>query len=179
MASVSLIPTEPQADQADALASRLAEPRTAAAVSTLLDHAELLALLVSGLDGLVSRSDTITDSLADGVSELRAVSEPARVNAAQLAATAKQFSALAPALLEKLPVLEALLGSDLADPKVIELASMASRAVIKGAAQADRSDLKVTGIVGLLRALKDPDVSRALAFVISITKALGKELDNA
>jgi uncharacterized protein YjgD (DUF1641 family) len=148
------MPTEPQADQAHALAKRLAEPRTAAAINTLLDHADLLALLISGLDGLVSRSDTITESLADGVSELRAVSEPTRVNAAQLVATAKQLSALAPPLIEKLPVLEALLGSDLAD-------------------------LKVTGVVGLVRALRDPDVSRALGFVLSIAKALGKELDNA
>jgi hypothetical protein len=179
VASVSLMPTEPQADQAHALAERLAEPRTAAAINTLLDHADLLALLISGLDGLVSRSDTITESLADGVSELRAVSEPTRVNAAQLLATAKQLTALAPPLVEKLPVLEALLGSDLADPKVIELASMASRAVIKGAEQADRNDLKVTGVVGLLRALRDPDVSRALGFVLSIAKALGKELDSA
>jgi len=179
VASVSLMPTEPQADQTHALAKRLAEPRTAAAINTLLDHADLLALLISGLDGLVSRSDTITESLADGVSELRAASEPTRVNAAQLAATAKQLSALAPPLLEKLPVLEALLGSDLADPKVIELASMASRAVAKGAEQADRNGLKVTGVVGLLRALRDPDVSRALGFVLSIAKALGKELDNA
>jgi uncharacterized protein YjgD (DUF1641 family) len=154
VASVSLMPTEPQADQAHALAKRLAEPRTAAAINTLLDHADLLALLISGLDGLVSRSDTITESLADGVSELRAVSEPTRVNAAQLVATAKQLSALAPPLIEKLPVLEALLGSDLAD-------------------------LKVTGVVGLVRALRDPDVSRALGFVLSIAKALGKELDNA
>jgi len=65
MASVSVLPTAQQPDPAQALAKRLAEPRTAAAVNTLLDHADLLALLVSGLDGLVSRGDTITDSLAD------------------------------------------------------------------------------------------------------------------
>jgi hypothetical protein len=173
------MPTEPRPDEASALAQRLAEPRTAAAVNTLLDHADLLALLVSGLDGLVSRSETITDSVADGISELRAVAEPARVNAAQLAATAKQLSALVPPLIDKLPVLEALLSSDLADPKVIELASMASRAVSTGAEQANRGGIKVTGVVGLVRALKDPDVSRALGFVLSIAKALGQELDNA
>jgi len=58
MASVSVMPTAQQPDPAQALAKRLAEPRTAAAVNTLLDHADLL-------DGLVSRGDTITDSLAD------------------------------------------------------------------------------------------------------------------
>jgi Protein of unknown function (DUF1641) len=173
------MPAAPQADHPNALTQRLAEPRTAAAMNVLLDHADLLALLVSGLDGLISRGDTITDSLAEGVSELRAVGDPALANATKLASTAKQLGALAPPLLEKLPVLEALLDSDLADPQVIELASMASRAVIKGAEQAHRTDLKVTGIVGLVRALKDPDVSRALGFVLSIAKALGQELDGA
>jgi hypothetical protein len=135
------MPVAQQPDPAQALAERLAEPRTAAAINTLLDHADLLALLVSGLDGLVSRGDTITDSLADGVSEL--------------------------------------LGSDLVDPKVIEIAALASRAVSTGAEQASRRDLRVTGVVGLVRALKDPDVSRALGFALSIAKALGRELDQA
>jgi hypothetical protein len=179
MASVSVIPTAPAPDPADALAQRLADPRTAAALSTLLDHADLLAVLVSGLDSLVSRSETITDSLIGGVTELRAAGEPARANATQLVTTAQQLGALTPAILDKLPVLEALLGSDLADPEVIGLASMASRAVKAGAEQAERGDFKVSGVRGILRALKDPDVSRALGFVFSIAKALGRELDKA
>jgi hypothetical protein len=141
VASVSVMPAAQQPDPAQALAERLAEPRTAAAISTLLDHADLLALLVSGLDGLVSRGDTITDSLAYGLSEL--------------------------------------LGSDLVDPKVIEIAALASRAVTTGAEHASRRDLRVTGVVGLARALRDPDVSRALGFALSIAKALGRELDQA
>ncbi len=179
MASVSVMPTAQPPDPAQALAERLAEPRTAAALGTLLDHADLLAVLVSGLDGLVSRSETITDSLIDGVSELRAAGQPARTNAAQLITTAQQLSTLTPALLDKLPVLEALLGSDLADPKVIELASLAARAATSGAEQAPQASIKVSGVRSLLRALKDPDVSRALGFVLSIAKALGKELNNA
>jgi uncharacterized protein YjgD (DUF1641 family) len=62
---------------------------------------------------------------------------------------------------------------------VSDWARLASRAVTTGAAQAKRGDIKVTGVVGLVRALKDPDVSRALGFVLSIAKALGKKLDNA
>lgn len=179
MTSASIVPLAPPADPAQALAERLSEPGTAAALNTLLDHVDLLAVLVSGLDGLVSRSDTITESLIDGVTELRAAGEPAQQNAARLLATAQQLSKLTPVLLDKLPVLEALLGSDLADPRLIGVASTASRAVITGAEQAQHGDHKVSGIRGLLRALKDPDVSRALGFVLCIAKALGKELDNA
>ena len=189
MASVSVMPTAQPPDPAravnparaaaagQALADHLAEPRTVAALNTLLDHADLLAVLVSGLDELVSRGDTIAESFADSVSELRAAGQPARSSAAQLVTTAQQLGTLTPALVDKLPVLEALLSSDLAAPELIEVASMASRAVITGADQAQVSDLKVTGVVGLLRALKDPDVSRALGFVLSIAKALGKELN--
>jgi len=173
------MPSAQPADTAQALAERLAEPRTAAALNTLLDHVDLLAVLVSGLDCLVSRSDTITESLAGGVTELRAAGEPAKVNAAQLVATAQQLAALTPALLDKLPVLETLLSSDLADPKVIQLAGVAARAAVTGAEQAERSETKVTGLVGLLRSLKDPDISRALGFLLSIAKALGKELNKA
>jgi Protein of unknown function (DUF1641) len=189
MASVSVMPTAQPPDPAralnparaaaagQALADHLAEPRTVAALNTLLDHADLLAVLVSGLDELVSRGDTIAESFADSVSELRAAGQPARSSAAQLVTTAQQLGTLTPALVGKLPVLEALLSSDLAAPELIEVAGMASRAVITGADQAQVSDLKVTGVVGLLRALKDPDVSRALGFVLSIAKALGKELN--
>jgi hypothetical protein len=179
VASVSVMPAAPAPDPAEALAQRLADPRTVAALNTVLDHADLLAVLVSGLDSLVSRSETITDSLIGGVTELRAAGEPARASAAQLVTTAQQLGTLTPALLDKLPVLEALLGSDLADPRVIEVASMASRAVTVGADQAERSGLKVSGVRAILRALKDPDVSRALGFLLGIAKALGKELDKA
>jgi len=173
------MPAAQEPDPALALAERLAEPRTAAALNTLLDHVDLLAVLVSGLNGLVSRGDTITESLIDGVTELRSAGEPARTSAVQLLATAQQLGTLTPALLDKLPVLEALLSSDLADPKAIELAGMVSRAVTAGAGQAQRGEIKVNGVVGLVRSLKDPDISRALSFVLSIAKALGKELDQA
>jgi hypothetical protein len=57
------MPTAPPADDPNTLAQRLAEPRTAAALNALLDHADLLALLVSGLDELISRGDTINGAV--------------------------------------------------------------------------------------------------------------------
>jgi hypothetical protein len=176
--SVSVIKTAQSPDTpAAALAERLADPKVAASLNTLLDHVDLLAVLVTGLDALISRGDTIADSLADGVSELRAASQQPRMDAARMAMTLQQVSALAPPLVEKLPVLENLLGSDLADPRVIDVASTAARAIVQGADQAQATQTKITGVRALLRALKDPNVSRALGFVASIAKALGKELN--
>ncbi len=182
MTSVSAIRTASSADAgspAAALAERLADPRVAASLNTLLDHADLLAVLVTGLDALISRGDTITDSVAGGVRELRAAGEQPEADAVRTVRALQQLSALGPPLLDKLPVLENLLGSDLADPRVIDIASTASRAIVRGAGQAGTTQPRITGIRALLRALKDPDVSRALGFVMSVAKALGKELDNA
>jgi uncharacterized protein YjgD (DUF1641 family) len=89
---------------------------------------DLIALLVSSLDSLISRGDTITESLSAGVTELR---------------TATRQSAGA--------------------GQVIRLLASESQ--------------PVDGIRGLLKALKDPDVSRTIGFVVTAAKTLGKELD--
>jgi len=54
-----------------AVIARLSEPQTAAALNTLLDHADLLAISVVALDGLVGRSEVIGDALVSGFDELR------------------------------------------------------------------------------------------------------------
>src|SRR5690349_24824950 len=54
-----------------AVIARLSEPQTAAALNTLLDHADLLAISVVALDGLVGRSEVIGDALVSGFDALR------------------------------------------------------------------------------------------------------------
>lgn len=56
-----------------ALAARHNDPAVAGSLSSLLDHADLIALLVASLDGFIARSEVIGDSLVDGISELREV----------------------------------------------------------------------------------------------------------
>jgi uncharacterized protein YjgD (DUF1641 family) len=187
--SVPVIANARTADPADVLAERLSDPRVASSLNTLLDHADLLALLVTGLDGLLSRGDTITDSIADSVSELRTAGGRTWPDAAGAVDTVKRLAVILPlftdnlpaleSLLDRLPVLVSLLSSDLADPRVIDLAGAASRAVVTGANQAAAGPAPATGIRALLRALKDPDVSRALGVGLTIAKAFGKEINQA
>jgi uncharacterized protein YjgD (DUF1641 family) len=73
-------------------------------------------------------------------------------------------------------VLVNLLSSDLADPRIIDLAGAASRAVVTGANQVAAQPAPATGIRALLRALKDPDVARALGLMLAIARAFGKEI---
>ncbi len=167
-------PIHPQ-QPAQALAARLEDPAVAAALHRLLDHADLLAILVVGLSGFISRSETISDSLADGVTELRGIGAGAGLpSPGELATLLQQLLTLTGPLTHSLPALEQLLTSDLADPRVIETASMASRAIIAGGSGPRATP--VTGILGLLRALRDEDVSHALGFVLGIAKSLGQEL---
>ncbi len=62
---------------ADSVRDRLDDPQVAAALNTLLDHADVLAVLVSGLDGFVRRGDTITETVSSAVAEFRGASRPA------------------------------------------------------------------------------------------------------
>jgi len=157
VASVSLISsTDKPEDPLDALAERLLDPKTANALNTLLDHADLLAVVVTGLDGLVSRGDTIAESLASGAVELRTAQSAGNGELGQLLLALRQLTR----------------------PEVVDVVGAASRAVAAGSRQTAADRTRISGIRGLLRAIKDPDVSRFLGFVVSIAKAFGSELDN-
>ena len=171
--SASLAP-----DPIESVIARLDDARTVEALHQLIDHLDLLAVVVGGLDQMVSRGDTIADSIADGLSELRG-SQKAPVDFAQLLALGQQFTDAAPALLDFLPVVERIANSDLGDPRLIDLAATVARAAIRGAGEAQAGSTSVSGIRSMLRMLKDEDVSRALGFVFGIAKALGQELKQA
>jgi hypothetical protein len=137
----------------------------------LLDHLDLLAVLVVGLDGLVRRGDTIADSLGAAVRDVIPAGEPP-IDLGQLLSLGQQSVAAAPALLAMLPVLERVAASDLGDPRLVDLAAVVSRAAVEAAA--DPGELK--GVRALWKAYRDEDVARALAFTVSVAKALGQEL---
>lgn len=154
LVSLSATKSEAVVDPLDSLAERLLDPKTADALNTLLDHVDLLATLVSGLNGLVSRGDIITESLGSGLAELRGSN-------GQGGGAVELLGAL----------------SSLTRPEVVSVLNAASQAVAEGSKQTAAERNKIGGIRGLLKAVKDPEVSRALGFVVSIAKAFGKQLD--
>lgn len=164
------------AGSAQQLAARLEDPRVAASLDTLLDHADLLAVIVSGLDAALTRSPTMMVALSQGLEDARKLSGESLPDPSELTRLAQGLSTLVGPLTEMLPTLEALMKSDLADPRVIDTASMASRAVVAGAEQARREQPEISGVFALMRALKDPDVSRGLGFVVAVAKAFGQQL---
>jgi hypothetical protein len=163
----------------DTLQDRLDDPATAQALASILDHADLLAILVTGLDAFVARSETITDSISTGVTELRStttgVTLPRAEDVAKLIGGLGSF--VGP-LSKAAPLLERVVDADLTSEAAMNTVSLTARAIIEGHERAQTNQTRVSGVRALLKALKDDDVSRGLGFLIEISRALGRELDN-
>lgn len=53
------------------VAQRLQDPKVSAALNTILDHADLIAISVVALDGLLSRTEVIGEALTSGLADLK------------------------------------------------------------------------------------------------------------
>jgi hypothetical protein len=150
---------------AAALAARLNEPQVAASLNSLLDHADLLALVAVALDGFLSRGDVIANTLAEAVGELRGANPTnplAGVDVKGLVASAKDAA----------PALQTLLGQ-VTEPRVVEVVGHLTAAV----AEAESVHAPApTGALALLRALKDPDTAAGLGFLLQVAKSFGRQL---
>jgi hypothetical protein len=175
---MTLDPTLIAPSPGDAVVAKLEDPRVAAALCDLLEHADLLAVLVTGLDAMIRRGDTITGGLAKAVGDWReAMAETAGdgepVDLTKLASSLRTLSA---AVSDATPGLEALFRSALTDPRAVDVASSVARSIIAGAEAAKREPAKPMGAFALLRTLKDEDVARGLNFLIHVARAFGREL---
>lgn len=162
------------------LATRLQDPATSQALHTLLDHTDLLALMVSGLDGFIQRSDTIIESVADGVREATGAAgagKPAGLpDAEQLGKLVTGMTALVGPLTEAMPTIERLLGSGMLDANLIDIATVGSQAVVEGSATARANKIQIKGVRKTLKILKDDDVARTFGFVATIAQVFGRKL---
>ncbi|BBX63105.1 hypothetical protein MSAS_22790 [Mycobacterium saskatchewanense] len=171
---------------ADRLRERLDDPAVAASLNSLLDHADLLAILLTGLDGFTRRGDEITESLASAVNELRGASLAANaplfdqvkseLGSIDVQALAASVASLASVLVAATPALNNVLRSPLLDPESVDVVSGLGQALIEGKAAAAADPGGPKGLFGLWRVTKDKDVSRGLGFLIQVARAFGKHL---
>ncbi len=161
-------------DQAeiDRLVDRLSQPQTAAALHALLDNAELLAVIVGGLDGLARKGEVIGDTLAEVLEEIRAAG---RATGLDVRTTSQQLATLIPALADAAPTINRIVASPIVDPVPVAVLSEAAVALAAGvqAAQAKRARV---GLWGLFRATRDEDVQRGLGFLVEVARAFGRDL---
>ena len=154
---------------ADQIRDRLDDPTVAASLNALLDHADLLAVLVTGLDGFVRRGDLITDSLTSAVNDFKGVSVAGVLPGAEalkgvdVQGWTQTLVTLSNSLVVAAPALNTLL-------------LQVGQAVAEGkeAAAADPGGPK--GLFGLWKVTKDPDVARGLGFMIQVARAFGRQV---
>jgi len=179
-------PARGTSSELEALVERLQDPRVASGLQNLLDHVDLLAILVIGLDGFVGRSELIGEALVEGVSEMRELADASDVAGnLDIAGTVSSLAAVASTLPKLTPVLTrmvdedvvgSMLDSGIFSPDSLAHIGLLATAVNRGATDAVETPIQVKGAYSMLRQLKDPDVARGLGYTLSILKAVGREL---
>ncbi len=149
---------------AETLRARLDDPQVAAALNSLLDHADLLALMVVSIDEFFSRGEVIADSLASGLGELRGATGSVTLPDIDVKGLVGAVTTAAPAL-------QALLGQ-VGRPHTIEALTRLTTAVD----EAETTRTTPVGPLTVLRALRDPDTSRGLGYLLHVLKGLGRRL---
>jgi len=167
---------------ADALRDRLNDPEVASSLNNLLDHADLLAILVDGLDGLVRRGDEISNSLVSALDELKGSSSVGSIpgieslRSVDLPGLAASLASLSGALVDATPALNTLLTSRLTDPQAAQVIALLGEALVEGKAAAEADPGGPKGLFGLWRVTKDKDIVRGLGFIVQVARAFGRRL---
>ncbi|TIC82614.1 DUF1641 domain-containing protein [Nocardioides sp. GY 10127] len=161
---MTVAPPRPEGPAA-ILASRLDDPQVAASLATLLEHADLVAVLLEGLDGFLARSESIGASLMEAVVDARATVEgnellgELQVDVPKVAGAAVR-----------------LINADLLTPEAVDQVSVLARGLVQGGEDYKAAPIEVGGPLSLLKLLKDPDVNRAISYFATVAKAIGREV---
>lgn len=166
---------------ADTVRDRLDDPRVAEALNTLLDHADLLAVLVGGLDGLVRRGDDIANNLTSAIGELKGadVQFPgaAALKDVNLTELANSLGTLTGGLVKATPAINTLMNSALADERGADLLAALGDALVSARSAVPAPPRGVRGLWKTLRgAAKDPDVGRGVVYLVEVARIFGRRV---
>ncbi|MGV9709948.1 DUF1641 domain-containing protein [Gordonia sp. NPDC003424] len=162
-----------------ALADRLADPEVSDALLSLLDHADLLAVLVEGVDGMMRRGDDLSDTLVDALAEVRATAEAddspfAGVDLADVSRTMRSLGALAK---QAGPALDSLTESGVVSPDTVGAIGRLGGA-LTAADEAHRRGRTPTSMRRIIGELRDKDVRAGLGYLLTFAKELGASGDS-
>lgn len=149
------------------LLEKLGDPKTIQALSSLLGNVEVVSFLLDALDGFVRRSDTVIESIAEGMGELK--SAVPDLDAEQVRRVVSELPGLvdAGAVLSK---------AGMFDPQTVaELADL-GRAVAAGHQDFREEPAKPVGLFDLYRALKDREIQATVRLVLYVAKRYGRGL---
>ncbi len=150
------------------LLERLGDQATIDKLGALLERLDVALLALDSLDGFLRRSDEISQALSDDVDELRDSTKPTVLRA-------KEVLAAIPALVE---AGETLVQSGMLERKTVSVLGTIGRSAAQSfdEAKAQKGAPQHLGVFGLLRALRDPDIARAIDFALRVSKAYGQSL---
>jgi uncharacterized protein YjgD (DUF1641 family) len=174
-----------------ALLTLASNPTTLESLNQLLRHAELLAFLVTALDGFLQRGELMADSVREMLREVGAGTPDAsqslitlfeslhdrRDYLQRLVYVVPQFTDI----IEKLapfiasPEFGILLSSGVFHPETVTLIGQAGDAFVQTYEQEQRAPRRL-GPIGLLRSLNDPDIQRVAALLVDFARVFGKTL---
>jgi uncharacterized protein YjgD (DUF1641 family) len=77
------------------------------------------------------------------------------------------------------PQVQELFKSDVLDVRSLQIIGKLARSLHEASKEAEETGTKRVGIIGLMRALSDPEVQPALNFVLNFARHLSKEFNDA
>ncbi len=168
------------------LLERLTDPDTLEQLNQLLDRLPLVTVLVQGLEELLQRGEVVADSVADSLREL--VQALSCVDQESLACLIRSLPKLIRAgnelvesgiLDEAFPKLvragEEMLASGMLDPEVVRTLGGLGKTLADSCREAQQQSVEpVGGLWGLYRATRDPEVQKALGFLVAVAKGFAR-----
>jgi uncharacterized protein YjgD (DUF1641 family) len=158
------------------LVEKLSDPQTIEQLIRLLDKLENVTFLLDMLENFLRRGPEFADSINELVILLRqSLSRPEYVTRFEHALTAlyrmQEF-------LDS-PQVQELFKSDVLDVRSAQIIGKVFRSLHEASKEAAETGTKRVGIIGLMRALSDPEVQPALNFVLNFARYLSKEINDA
>ncbi len=153
------------------LLEKMTEPKTAAALGAVLDRAEHLERLSALAEQAPDAIATVVDILdTEYAKAARKGYDPEHI-------LRQAFSSLGRfGELFQSDEFEALLDSGVLDPEALRAVGSLGSALVESQKQARRDEIPQRGFFGLLGALRDPDVQRAVGFITTFAKKFGQNL---
>lgn len=169
----------------------LSNPQTLEAIITLMQNMDKIAFSVKAVDGFLQRGDTIIENVGSSMRDASGAIDISKMS--ELLKTLPQLAETAPQLVEAttqlVPVLtsepmqnfinsgslERLLSSNVLAAQSIEVVGHAGSALVESYDKTQQQPQQV-GIFGLLKAISDPNIQKALGFFVEFGKKFGQEI---
>ena len=153
------------------LLEKLTEPETTAALEQILDRSDQLEKLTALAEDAPAAIATVVDILDAEYARAAAQGyDPERTLRQAFGALSRLGE------LFRTDEFKALLDSGVLDPKALQVVGSLGSALVDTQKEASAGETPAQGLFGLLGALRDPDVQRAIGFVTTFAKKFGQKL---